>query len=272
MPELPEVEVVRLGLNPFLINQTISKVVIRRPSLRWPVPDRLPALLKGSVIEEIRRRGKYLLFFTTKGVLLIHLGMSGSLRLLRQEEPPFLHDHVDIYFTNHLILRYNDPRRFGCILWADQHPENHALLKKLGPEPLTAKFNSDYLFAKSRNRKIPIKSLVMDSRIVVGIGNIYATEALFLAGIHPAKPAGKLDHEECQKLVKACKVVLKSAIKAGGSSLRNFINADGNPGYFVQKLKAYGRENLSCLNCKTLLEKMLINQRTTVYCKKCQRL
>ncbi len=270
MPELPEVEVVRQGLAPFVINQTITQVIVRYPLLRWPIPEQLPHILKDLTILDIQRRGKYLLFSTVKGILMIHLGMSGSLRLLKKHVAPKKHDHVDILFSNKMILRYTNPRRFGSILWTDQPIDQHPLLKNLGPEPLFAAFTGDYLFSRSLNRKIVVKSFLMDSKIVVGIGNIYANEALFQAGIAPMVAAGKISKPRYHDLAIACKDVLTRAIKAGGSTLNDFLNADGNPGHFVTQLWVYGREGKSCLKCQTLLEKIIINQRTTVYCKKCQ--
>jgi len=270
MPELPEVEIVRRGLFPALIHQTIEKVIIRNDRLRWPIVKELPKKLAHLTILDIRRRGKYLLFEMPLGTLILHLGMSGRVQLFKEAPTPSLHDHVDIIFTHHLTLRYTDPRRFGSLIWTEQPPENYPLLAHLGVEPLSRQFTGDYLYQKAQGRKIPVKSFLMDNKIVVGIGNIYASESLFLAKISPLTPAGQVSKTRYQRLAKASDQVLQKAIQAGGSTLKDFQNAEGQPGYFTLKLQVYGREGLPCPRCKTALVKAIINQRTSTYCPHCQ--
>lgn len=271
MPELPEVETTRRGIEPHLLNQTITQVIIRKHQLRWKIPSTLPQHLENKIILKIERRGKYLLLTTTTGTVIIHLGMSGSLRILPKDITATKHDHIDLLLANNFCLRFNDPRRFGCYLWTNEDPLQHSLLKNLGPEPLTAEFNSKYLYQQSRKRKTAIKLFIMDSKIVVGVGNIYANEALFQAGINPKCAAGKITLEQYNKLVKAIKNILQAAIKQGGTTLRNFISSDGKPGYFKQKLKVYGRGGLSCYNCEATLKEVRLGQRSTVFCGKCQK-
>lgn len=270
MPELPEVETVKRGISDTLRQQTITQVIIRNHQLRWPIPVNLAEKLKQLTILDIQRRGKYLLFRTQTGTLILHLGMSGRVHLLNPSLPPKRHDHVDIIFANQWTLRYTDPRRFGCLLWTEQPIEQHELLAHLGPEPLSRSFTGHYLYSQAQGRKIPVKSFLMDSKVVVGIGNIYANEALFLAKISPLTPAGTIGKEGYQRLVKASKHVLQQAIKAGGTTLNDFQNAQGKPGYFSQQLAVYGRENQPCPHCKTILVRITINQRATVYCPQCQ--
>lgn len=280
MPELPEVETTARGIAPSILNQTITKVVVRHFQLRWPIPQKIHALLLNKKIIEVSRRGKYLLFTVAEkvahktnpiGTLLLHLGMSGHLRILKQDTKFNKHDHVDIHFANHKLLRFTDPRRFGALLWIEDDPAQHALLKNLGPEPLTAEFNAEYLFHRARNKKIAIKLFIMDNKIVTGVGNIYATEALFAAGIHPLKTTSSISLENYEILVKQIKMILRHAIKVGGTTLKDFLQTNGKPGYFSQRLKVYGRSNLPCLVCHTPLELLIIGQRSTVYCKKCQK-
>lgn len=270
MPELPEVETTKLGIVPHIHHNVVDKVIIRHPRLRWPIPKNLDATLKNQRVNNILRRGKYILINFPKGTLLIHLGMSGRLKILSENIPPQKHDHVDILFTNHKILRFTDPRRFGAILWTSDNPCEHVLLKNLGPEPLSAKFSGNFLFQKTRNSKIAAKKFLMDSKNVVGVGNIYAAEALFLAGIHPELSVNQLTLVQCNKLVTAIKKVLKMAIKKGGTTLKDFSNSNGEPGYFSLKLKVYGRQKLPCFKCKTILENRRLGQRATVFCPKCQ--
>jgi formamidopyrimidine-DNA glycosylase len=270
MPELPEVETTRRGIEPYLVQQTIAEIIIRDHRLRWPIDLTLPKYLPGQTIQQISRRGKYLLLHCTDGVLIIHLGMSGNLRILKNHSAADKHDHVDIILTNGICLRFNDPRRFGCVLWTDTNPLLHPLLKNLGPEPLTKSFNSNYLYQNSRDRSAAIKLFIMDAKIVVGVGNIYANEALFQAGIHPKKAAKKIHKESYEKLTQTIKHVLKAAIKQGGTTLRNFITSDGQPGYFKQHLQVYDRGGLPCLQCQTKLREIRLGQRATVYCPKCQ--
>ena len=271
MPELPEVETTLQGIKPHIENQVIENIIIRHHQLRWPIPFTLPQELKGKSIHKIIRRGKYLLLCIDDGALIIHLGMSGHLRILTHKTPPKKHDHVDIEFENKKVLRFNDTRRFGAVLWIKKNPDQHFLLAKLGPEPLTPNFNSEYLWKRARTRKVSIKSFIMDSHIVVGVGNIYAAEALFLAGIHPAKSAKSISLERMEKLVAAIKKILEQAIQKGGTTFRDFVNSEGKPGYFANKLNVYGRENLNCIKCDTKLLMLRIGQRSTVYCKKCQK-
>ena len=270
MPELPEVETIMCGLRPHLEGRVIKDVVIRHAQLRWPIPLTLKNDLNQQKIHRLSRRGKYLLIEVGTGTLIIHLGMSGSLCMLTNATPLRRHDHVDIIFSEHQILRYHDPRRFGAILWTNQEPDQHPLLLSMGPEPLGHSFTAQYLKSKAKNRRIPIKAFIMDSHIVVGIGNIYAAEALFLTGINPTLPAGLLTIQQHEQLVKAIQQVLHSAIKQGGTTLKDFVNSEGNPGYFAQKLNVYGRAGMPCIKCKTTLKCVKIGQRTTVYCPSCQ--
>jgi len=270
MPELPEVETTMRGIIPHVKQQTIAKVIVRQYQLRWPIPTDIQQILLGKTIIHIERMGKYLLLKTHSGAIIIHLGMSGNLRILAEECLPNKHDHVDLVFHNNKVLRFTDPRRFGAFLWVEGDPGNHCLLKNLGIEPLTKGFSSKYLWLRAQNRVMPIKSFLMDSKIVTGIGNIYATEALFEAGIYPAVPAKSVSIERLDKLVKSIKEILRCAIKQGGTTLKDFINSDGKPGYFSNQLKAYGRDGLPCVVCHSTLQLMQIGQRSTVYCNRCQ--
>lgn len=271
MPELPEVETTRSGIEPHIKNQQIKQVVIRQPKLRWPIPISLAKDLPEHSINEVIRRGKYLLLTSEPGTVIIHLGMSGSLRILKRPTPVGKHDHVDFELCSGDILRYTDPRRFGCILWEVNDPLQHPLLSKLGPEPLLEEFDSKYLHQLSRKRKAPIKTFIMDSHVVVGVGNIYANEALFMAGISPKRAAGGISKARYEKLVLAIKKVLAKAIQVGGTTLKDFTNSNGDPGYFKQSLQVYGRGGLPCNKCKKGLTEIRIGQRTTVYCSACQK-
>ncbi|MEM9100771.1 MAG: bifunctional DNA-formamidopyrimidine glycosylase/DNA-(apurinic or apyrimidinic site) lyase [Pseudomonadota bacterium] len=270
MPELPEVETTLQGIQPFTLNSSIKKFIIRNPNLRWPIDTKALARIRQEKIIETSRRGKYLIITTAKGHFIIHLGMSGSLRIIDNKQLPQKHDHFDICLDSGIIIRYNDPRRFGCLLFTTDSPMLHDRLKHLGPEPLTRNFNAKQLYKDLNQRKVAIKSAIMDSKIVVGVGNIYATEALFLARINPQKPANSVSLAHLEALVKAIKHILKKAIKSGGTTLRDFVNSDGKPGYFVQELKVYGRAGEACKVCTTRLELIKQNQRTTVFCPKCQ--
>ncbi len=270
MPELPEVETTRLGISPTVLHQPIESVVIRTSMLRWPVSDRLAQVLPGSRINSIERRAKYLLFDNGAGRLIIHLGMSGSLRIVPASAPVGPHDHVDIVLNNGRALRYTDPRKFGCLLWHEGPLEQHPLFQNLGPEPLTDDFNGAYLKRISRGRKRAVKSFVMDGAIVAGVGNIYANESLFGAGIRPTRPAGRISLDRYNLLAEEIKDVLKNAIAVGGTTLRDFTGADGQPGYFKQSLMVYGRGNTPCKLCFTKLTEIRLGQRSTVYCRKCQ--
>lgn len=271
MPELPEVETTRLGIKDHLIDRTVSAVTVRNFQLRWPIPQTLLDELPQSRFTRIERRGKYLLAYAGNGCLLIHLGMSGSLRITNIEDAALKHDHVDIVLDNGKILRYCDPRRFGCILWLTEAPSEHPLLKHLGPEPLTDEFSTHALFARSRGRKMPVKTFIMDSHIVVGVGNIYANEALYVAGIRPNREAGKVSKQRYEKLVVAVKEILLRAITQGGTTLRDFVGGDGKPGYFKQSLLVYGRAGQPCNSCQTILKEIRISGRSSVYCPKCQK-
>jgi len=294
MPELPEVETTRRGLAPHVEGRRVMAVTLRRPDLRWPIAPEISNLLPGQRIETVRRRAKYLLFDTAAGSALLHLGMSGSLRVLPASTPVGAHDHVDIGLEGDArdektggaprVLRFNDPRRFGCLQW--QVPgETHPLLRGLGPEPLPPEgtscrasnafdgpaFDGDYLFARSRGRSAPVKTFLMDQRIVVGVGNIYAAEALFAAGISPQRAAGRIARARYVLLADAVKAVLTHAIKRGGTTLRDFLAPDGAPGYFAQELSAYGREGEPCKRCGRPLKHAWIGQRASVWCGHCQR-
>ena len=270
MPELPEVETTRRGILPFLKGRKILKVVVREPRLRWEIPAALGSELAGQTVTSVDRRGKYLLLRTRKGTALVHLGMSGSLRLAVVGEPLKKHDHVDFILASGRCLRFHDPRRFGCILWIEGDPYQHSLLAELGPEPLSTDFTAEYLYSRAENRSTPVKALIMDSHIVVGVGNIYANEALFAAGISPQLKAGKLTLERCESLVREIKTVLDRAITVGGTTLRDFVGGDGKPGYFAQTLQVYGREGQPCNVCGTPLKDSRQGGRATVYCPRCQ--
>ncbi len=271
MPELPEVETTRRGIEPHIRGQIIKKIVVRQKQLRWIIPGTLGSRLRNQTILSVDRRGKYLLLNSTAGTVLVHLGMSGSLRLLENEVAPKAHDHVDLLFKNGMLLRYTDPRRFGAWLWAGNKPLEHKLLAPLGPEPLSKEFDAEYIWAISRGRKVPIKSFLMNSHIVVGVGNIYASEALFRAGIHPKRLAGRISLARYEKLTSDVKSILKSAIKQGGTTLRDFVNGDGKPGYFQQSLQVYARGGQACMQCTGTIREIRIGQRSSFYCPQCQR-
>ncbi|MDB9958218.1 bifunctional DNA-formamidopyrimidine glycosylase/DNA-(apurinic or apyrimidinic site) lyase [Oceanospirillaceae bacterium] len=270
MPELPEVETTRAGIMPHIQGQALQQVIVRDTRLRWPVPADLAAKVEGEVLRQVVRRGKYLLFEFDHGAIIGHLGMTGSMRIVGHSEPPAFHDHVDLVFPN-VTLRYRDPRRFGCMLWQQNPVMEHSLLASLGPEPLTNEFNAQHLLNACTGKKQAIKSLIMDSKQVVGVGNIYANEALFMAGIHPHRQAGRISAARLAKLVECCKQVLSAAIKQGGTTLRDFVDSEGKPGYFKQQLQVYGRTGQGCVNCDHPLTESRLGQRSTVYCKRCQR-
>ncbi|MCF7980731.1 MAG: bifunctional DNA-formamidopyrimidine glycosylase/DNA-(apurinic or apyrimidinic site) lyase [Pseudomonadales bacterium] len=270
MPELPEVETTRRGIEPYVVGQFISGVRVRHRQLRWPIPDDLNGLLKGQQVLALTRRGKYLLFEMSAGTLLVHLGMSGSLRLVSDVASVGAHDHLDIMLGSGQVLRYTDPRRFGAILWTEQDPMQHSLLSALGPEPLQPEFDGDYLYRQSRQRTCAVKSFIMDGHVVVGVGNIYACEALFTAGIHPKRAAGRISLLRYRHLAEVIKTVLEQAIAQGGTTLRDFVGGDGKPGYFKQSLKVYGRGGMACQVCNLPLREIRLGQRTTVYCWHCQ--
>ena len=270
MPELPEVETTRRGLAPYVVGRTITRVEVREPRLRWPVARGLPRALKARSIASLERRAKYLLFGTDAGTLLVHLGMSGSLRYLAEPLEPAAHDHIDVHFEGGGALRFNDPRRFGSFILTPK-PAAHPLLKDLGPEPLGDDFDDDYLWRSSRNRRVAIKQHLMNGRVVVGVGNIYASEALFRAGIHPRRIAGRIARARFEPLVSSVRAVLHDAIEEGGTTLRNFVGGDGKPGYFSGRLRVYDRAGSPCLNCGTPIERRVLGQRATFYCPRCQR-
>lgn len=271
MPELPEVETTRRGIEPHLIGRTVTAIKIRQRQLRWPIPRTLDKQLPGQVIRAIARRAKYILLQTDAGTAILHLGMSGSLRILPSTTPAGKHDHVDIQLDDGNCLRLTDPRRFGALLWTRKNPAEHELIAHLGPEPLSTAFNADYLFSKSRGRKVTIKQFIMDGKVVVGVGNIYANEALFLAGIHPHRPAGRISRPRYEGLVDAIKTVLAASIEMGGTTLRDFVGGDGKPGYFKQTLRVYDRTGKTCRNCDALIRETRTGQRSTFYCTHCQR-
>lgn len=270
MPELPEVETTRCGIQPYIVNNTLTRVVVQNPHLRWPVPRQLNHSVAGQTVQSLQRRGKYLLLGLSNGTVIIHLGMSGSLRVLNCNTPRQKHDHVDFVFQNGQCLRLRDPRRFGAVLYTRKNPLEHKLLADLGPEPLERDFSGEYLFRQSRGKKVAVKLFIMNSKIVVGVGNIYANEALFLAGIHPKRKAGRLSAERYARLVHAIKAVLRAAIKAGGTTLRDFTAEDGRPGYFQQKLLVYGKVSEPCSRCGTAIKHITLGQRATYYCPHCQ--
>jgi formamidopyrimidine-DNA glycosylase len=270
MPELPEVEITRRGLLP-LIDQTVKNVVIRNYSMRWPIPAHLPETIKNQKLVGLTRRAKYILANFENGTLLLHLGMSGRISLLDRNYPPEKHDHFDIEFFDNQVLRLRDPRRFGAVLWAGLEPSKHELLGVLGPEPLEEVFNAKYLHKNIRTRSTAIKTTIMDSHLVVGVGNIYASESLFRARINPQLPANELTLAKCEKLVKEIKATLYDALNAGGSSLRDFFGTDGNPGYFQQEYYVYGRTGELCKVCGKAIKTVRLGQRSTFYCAYCQK-
>ena len=271
MPELPEVETTLRGISPHLAQRRVAGVRVRQPRLRNRVPEDLSDRLVGHTVDGLARRGKYLLLAIGGGHLLIHLGMSGSLRIVPATEPPGKHDHVDIDFDSGKTLRFTDPRRFGVVDWIVGDPFCHPLLNALGPEPLDSEFCGSYLYQRSRGRKVPVKSLIMDSHVVVGVGNIYANESLFMAGIHPLRMSGRVGPGRYERLAECIRVVLSAAIEQGGTTLRDFVGGDGKPGYFSQSLDVYGRGGEPCVSCGRALREVRLAQRTTVFCLTCQR-
>ncbi|MEH6457237.1 MAG: bifunctional DNA-formamidopyrimidine glycosylase/DNA-(apurinic or apyrimidinic site) lyase [Cocleimonas sp.] len=270
MPELPEVETTRRGIKPYIDQQTVSEVIVRQPKLRWPIPPEIHQM-EGQLVESVTRRGKYILLETITGTALIHLGMSGSLRIVEAGADVEKHDHVDIILTTGKAVRLRDPRRFGAFLWTTQNPLKHKLIRSLGPEPLTDDFHADYLYQASRGRSMSIKQFIMNGHVVVGVGNIYACESLFMSGISPKWAAGKVSKARYQKLVHEIKTVLAKAIEQGGTTLQDFVQVEGSPGYFKQELNAYGRAGEPCFICKASIKQITQGQRSTFYCGKCQR-
>lgn len=271
MPELPEVETTCRGIAPHITGKRVKQVVIRQPRLRWPIPADLAQQLNGRKLLKVSRRGKYLLLSFHHGTLIIHLGMSGSLRILNPQSAVQKHDHFDLQVSGGKLLRLRDPRRFGAVLWTDQPPSQHPLIAHLGPEPLQESFNTAYLHEQGQRRRLAIKQLIMDSKIVVGVGNIYASESLFKSAIHPTRPSNRISESRYSKLVEAIKQTLTSAIAQGGTTLRDFQQEDGNPGYFAQQLQVYGKTDQACPACGSPIRQKTIGQRSTFYCPKCQR-
>ena len=271
MPELPEVETTRRGIAPHLIGQRVDEVIVRNPRLRWPVPPSLPRRLRGLDFTAVERRAKYLLLHTGAGTLIMHLGMSGSLRLTDAGTPVKKHDHFILRLASGMELRLHDPRRFGAVLWHEGDIVDHPLLAELGPEPLGDDFDADYLYQRCRGRKTTIKQHIMNGKVVVGVGNIYASEALFLAGIHPKRAAGRISRARIERLVDSIRSVLASAIEQGGTTLRDFVHADGEPGYFSLRLHVYGKTGEPCYSCGNPIREIVIGQRSTFYCSRCQK-
>lgn len=271
MPELPEVETTRRGIEPAVLGQRIERLIVRERRLRWRVPANLPQLVEGKRIEAIERRAKYLLFSLANGTLIVHLGMSGSLRVLSATTPALPHDHIDVVLASGMCLRFNDPRRFGSFVWTSDDPQQHPLLRDLGPEPLSGEFDAAALARAAKGRRVAIKQLLMNSQIVVGVGNIYASEALFRAGVRPRRAAGRLKPQEFAALATSVKQVLREAIRSGGTTLRDYVNADGMPGYFRQKLFVYERTDEPCRVCRTPIKHFVQGQRSTYFCATCQK-
>lgn len=274
MPELPEVETTMRGILPFVENQRIHHIVVRRRDLRFGVTPELEQKLAGAMIQTLERRGKYILLHTEQGGLIIHLGMSGSLRIIQPNfsQPLDKHDHYDIHIGSpEHVLRYRDPRRFGCLIYVADSPHTHPLISKLGVEPLSDAFDGAYLFARSRKRQVAVKALIMNAQIVVGVGNIYASEALFDAKIHPLAKAGEVSLAAYKRLAQSIKIILKQSISQGGTTLKDFVNSKGEAGYFAQELAVYGRAEAPCPNCQTPIKQLSITQRASYFCPKCQK-
>jgi formamidopyrimidine-DNA glycosylase len=270
LPELPEVETTLRGLQPFLQGRVIHRVLVRNPALRWPIP---PAVrqAEGQRVQALVRRAKYLLIECERGGLMCHLGMSGSLRICQHGDPPRIHDHFDLLLDSAHCVRFHDPRRFGSLLWWDPPYQAHPLLRELGPEPLSPEFDGAYLWRRSRQLRVPVKNFIMNGKVVVGVGNIYAAEALHMAGIHPARAAGRIAPGRYLALAAAIREVLQHAISRGGTTLRDFVDSAGEPGYFAQQLLVYDREGQSCLRCQAPIRRSVIGQRSSYYCPRCQR-
>ncbi|MBI2311876.1 MAG: bifunctional DNA-formamidopyrimidine glycosylase/DNA-(apurinic or apyrimidinic site) lyase [Betaproteobacteria bacterium] len=271
MPELPEVETTRRGIAAHLVGRRIEGAVVRNAALRWRIPPHLGRMVRGLVVRDIERRGKYLLVRCEPGTLILHLGMSGSLRVLPVGTPAEKHDHFDLILDSGMLMRLRDPRRFGAVLWEAGDPLKHPLLRDLGPEPLTGALTGKWLFRQTRNRSAAIKQVLMDGHLVVGVGNIYANEALFRAGINPKTPARRVGLSRYEQLAEAIRRTLRAAIRAGGSSLRDFVKSDGTPGYFQQQYQVYERAGEPCLRCGTPIRRIRQGQRSTFYCPRCQK-
>lgn len=271
MPELPEVETTKRGLEPLLVGQRVEKAVVRNRAMRLPVPRKLPQLVAGTTIRALGRRGKYLLVDCGTGHLIVHLGMSGRLWVVRDGAAPAPHDHFDLVLENGTVVRLRDPRRFGLVLWQAGDPLAHALLANIGPEPLSASFDGRVLHAATRGRSAAIKLVLMDSRVVAGVGNIYANEALFRAGISPRLAAGRLSADRCDRLAGEVRATLERAIRAGGSSLRDYVRSDGLAGNFQSEFTVYGRAGQACTLCGAKIREIRQGQRSTFYCPQCQK-
>lgn len=271
MPELPEVETTRRGVEPLIKDRRIKQVIIRNHALRVPINESLPKLLAGQKLERVERRAKYLYFRVQRGCLIWHLGMSGSMRVHGANEKPTKHDHVDLVFDNELCLRYRDPRRFGLVVWTEDAPQTHKLIRHLGPEPWDDSFTGEYLYQRSRGRKLAVKNFIMDGKIVVGVGNIYANESLHLAGIDPRRAASRIGLARYRQLVSNIRLVLDQAITKGGTTLRDFAGTDGKPGYFRHELSVYDRAGQACMKCGSEIRQVVIGQRSSFYCPRCQR-
>jgi len=270
MPELPEVETSRRGIEPYLVGERIRKIIIREKRLRWPVRADVVKQLTDQTVTTVSRRAKYLLINTGNGSAMIHLGMSGSVFIVDRGTPASVHEHFDFDLGSGKTLRYRDPRRFGSLHWT-RDPAKHKLIRSLGPEPLGDSFSGDYLWQRSRGRRVNIKQFIMNANIVVGVGNIYASEALFLAGINPHRAAGRVSLQRYELLADVIRQVLQQAIDAGGTTLRDFYGGDGEAGYFQQALSVYGRDDEPCKQCKRPISVVVLGQRSTFYCKNCQR-
>jgi formamidopyrimidine-DNA glycosylase len=271
VPELPEVETIRRGIAPHVVGRTIERVIVRDRRLRWPIVRGFERKLTGRKIAAVDRRGKYLLLDLGGDRVILHMGMTGNLALIAPDRPVRKHDHLDIVLSGRLVLRFNDSRRFGAALWWPASHPTHMLLKHMGPEPFADEFSADYLYKLSRKRAAAVKNFVMDGRVVVGVGNIYAVEALFRARIRPMRPAGRIARAEYEKLVQAVREVLNDAIAAGGTTFRDFVDSQGEPGYFVQKLFVYDRAGQPCRRCKAPIRRVVIGQRSSYYCPRCQK-
>lgn len=272
MPELPEVEITRQGITPHIVGKTVSQVIVRNGNLRRKVRPDLPQILKNATLNQVRRRAKYILLEFDLGVLIVHLGMSGGLRIILSPTPLQKHDHIDLCFTDGTILRYHDPRRFGLFEWFYGVSENASILQKLGVEPLDDEFNGDFLYQALQNKKTAIKTAIMAGDMVVGVGNIYANEALFMAKINPQTISGSLKRSQCKALANAIRQILQQAIQCGGSTLRDFTHSDGSHGYFQQNYRVYGKANTPCTHCGALIERIVQNQRSSFFCPNCQPL
>ncbi|RTZ67525.1 MAG: DNA-formamidopyrimidine glycosylase [Aquificaceae bacterium] len=270
MPELPEVETTCRGIRPYVVGYNVRAIIVRQPKLRWQIPTSLHEL-EGQKILSVTRRAKYILMESAKGTAILHLGMSGSLRVIDASLAPEKHDHVDIIFSTGKAIRLHDPRRFGAVLWTREDPLQHKLLCHLGPEPLSDEFDAMFLYKASRKRKVSVKQFIMNAQVVVGVGNIYASESLFMAGISPKIAAGRISLARYKKLVDAIKRVLARSIEQGGTTLRDFIQAEGKPGYFQQQLKVYGRAGEKCTVCKSQIKQISQRQRSSFYCSNCQK-